>query len=301
MARRTATLLLFLIPLALMAQPSVAPPALGYFFDPDAGTIHPLTGVPGAGLLEGPLALGAFERAFISPNGRFAIVNAGDQAAALKWDGTATPIDTGAARVEFSPSGTAAVLASEGRLRVWTGLPDRAELAREIAVYGEIQALAVSDDGSTVAWAAEGGLMLSDSDGARMLAPGSEWTSIAFRRASSDLAAAGRSANQVILTRDGLAVPIAGPAQGIASPVGLAFTLDNRRLVAANAGSGTVTVLDPETGESSETPCACQPDGLYRLRGNAVFRLVNSRKTAMAVFDGDGATPRIVEIAGGEQ
>jgi YVTN family beta-propeller protein len=63
-------------------------------------------------------------------------------------------------------------------------------------------------------------------------------------------------------------VRLAGPEQGIASPV--AVSLAGNRAYVANAGSGTVAVIDVEATKSTTVACGCRPSTLAPLAGGAL-------------------------------
>ncbi len=109
-------------------------PVLGHLYDSQAGTIRPLAGVPGSGILEGRLNLGVdLGRVFLPPANGWALVQAkgSNSLMLVDWSG-ASPRTEGlngetAApdKIVFSPRGAAAALywAEGGRLQVWTGFP----------------------------------------------------------------------------------------------------------------------------------------------------------------------------------
>ncbi len=280
-------------------RPSLGPPDLGYFFDSSSGRIRLIAGVPGAALLDDALPPGAFDFAAVAPSGRFAIARSGADVLVVRWkpEVSATPLpDAAFSKVVFSPTGESAILTGDGRIEVWTGLPDTPALSRQIETEADI--LAVSDDGGAVVTASGDSLVIHEAGAEPRLAMSGSFSAAAFRRGSREFAAAGREPDAVFLFRGGQPEAV---WQQAAEPVALAFSLDNAWLAVANARTGSVTLLNPETGQASETACDCRPEGFFRLRGNAVFRLTDSRKSPVLLFDGDAAQPRVAAIAGGEQ
>ncbi len=280
-------------------QPSLGPPDLGYLFDSPSGRIRLISGVPGAALLDDAVPGDVFDFAAVAPSGRFAIARSGAGILLVRWKpevSGAPLLDAAFAKIVFSPTGDSAALAGDGHVQVWTGLPDAPALSREIETAAEI--LAVSDDGGTVVAAAEDSLVIHRAGVEPRVEMSGSFSAAAFRRGSREFAAAGRDLDAIFLFRDGRPEAV---WQQAAEPVALAFSLDNAWLAVANARTGSVTLLNPETGQSSETACDCRPEGLFRLRGNAVFRITDSRKSPLVLFDGDAAQPRVAAIPGGEQ
>ena len=58
-----------------------------------------------------------------------------------------------------------------------------------------------------------------------------------------------------------------GGREGIASPVGVSFSGDDRSALVANAGTDSLVVVDLESGQASRTPTRAKPTGLYALGG----------------------------------
>jgi hypothetical protein len=286
------------------------PPTLGYLFDSDTKSIRPLSGIPGAASVESGLAVGSkLERASISPNRKFALaeIKGSEHLRLVIWSGTvatAEPLDGAPATAEqiaFSASGsTAALWARESnRIQIWKGLPDSPSLYKEIEI-AELTALAVSDDGDAVAAATEAGLVLAGAG--RTLASGN-FSGLAFVPGTHDLAAAEQSLDQVLLIgkvdSDPDTTQLASSQDGVAQPVALAFSADARKLMVANLREKSVLSIDLESHAVLVTPCDCQADGLYRAQGNSVFRLTSGLQDLIALFDGDSAEPRVVNIPAG--
>jgi len=98
----------------------------------------------------------------------------------------------------------------------------------------------------------------------------------------------------------GVWAPLAGTADGIAGPVGLDVSLDGKSIVVANGRGRNIFVFDPGGPQRATYPCPCTPTGLGRLNGNSVF-VVNdvSDSSPLWIFDGDGATPRVLFVPAG--
>jgi DNA-binding beta-propeller fold protein YncE len=232
----------------------------------------------------------------------------------------------------LSAGGRAAVLyhRDRNRLQVITGLPSGPRVSSQLYLSaGEApSAFAVSDDGRVVLAGIGGSLKMITANGEVPVLPGiGKITAIAFGKRSvepvvdevrGDLhrASPGPAApaplGYVALAADALhdrlflvrnvtgdveAEVIGTSAEGIASPVALAVSRDNRRVFVANAKSGTVAIFDLLRGDRSHSliSCGCSPTGLDRLNGD-VFRLTAPSSRPLWVLEADGREPRVVFV-----
>jgi len=293
---------------------SVQTPVLGFLFDSLAHRIRPLQGVPGAALLSAPLDAGVeIAAAVLSPRQDYTLILSGDERAVelLRFrpngllrqaiDGVTAAPDG----MYLSPSGSAAGLyyQTSGTVQIITGLPDAPVLAREVGVAASglnVSAIALSDDGQVLIAAVDDNpaILVSGADGSlTSVALGNRVQALAFRPHTQDAAAA--AGNTLVLlpniTQSPQPVPVAGTQDGIAGPTAVAFSNDGQRLFAANAGNGTVTVSDLALGNTAAMDCGCHPTGLYRLTGEAVFRLTEM-PDPLLLFDGTTNPPRILFV-----
>jgi hypothetical protein len=163
MARTTILILaMLLVPVAgWCAGNELRTPLLGYLVQEDPLELRAISGIPGAAIRSEPLPLPeGLTRLRLAPGHGFALAERGDTdpGAVLMLDGRGplplAPISGALARadlVSFSPSGRSAALysASEQRLQVLIGLPDRARVSLNEAGL-EVVSLAVSDDGEVL-------------------------------------------------------------------------------------------------------------------------------------------------------
>jgi hypothetical protein len=190
-------------------------------------------------------------------------------------------------------------------VRVWSGLPGETRLTAEFPLES-VSAMAVPDDGQAVLAATtqdeRGALVWLAASERRMLAFGT-FSALAFRRGSRDAAAADSVSNEVILFRNvaGEASPslLAGASEGVAQPIGVAFSADGRKVLLAGREPESLLAIDIDTGFKQLTPLGCRPDGLFPLGGNAVFRLTASAKSPVCIYDGDAPEPVISQIPAG--
>ena len=286
------------------AAAHVDAPVLGYLFDPAAGAVRPLLGIPGASITASPLATGArADAAAIAQDRGYALLIAakthrvrlerfqGDQVTARSLPAIGT-----ARRAWISASGGTAALyrAADQTLSMLTGLPDAPASAGLIDIWdlGQPGALAVSDDGQYVAAAfssaAGPAAFVLGVDGTRVALPlTAPVTALAFRRSSTDLLAAD-AANQVWLFRDVVRHPtpalLGGPEAGINAPVAVAFSADGTLNLVANSGNGTIVAWDGQGGVNA-VACGCTPTALEPLNGASLFRITDLSDKPLLVFD----------------
>lgn len=308
-----------LVLLALAAAPGfaqdplpLAPPLLGYAYDPLYSRILRVSGVPGAALFDGAIAVEPRVAAvFVAPAGAHAIAAEPDQEPLLlRWpEGrlTMSPLPGGLAEpsVVYSASGSTAALHTgpAGLVQVWTGLPAAPRLAavRHMGFDGVLTAIAVSEQGDVAAGITIAGysmaLLLGEGSG-RVLASGGRFSALAFSPDSSELLAADAEQDQVwvLQTRSVNPSPksVASKPDGVDEPVAAAWSYDGSRKIIAER-DGKVLEIDG-AGVIRTADCECRIDGLHRLAGNSVFRLVDPPKGRTPVFDGDAEAPRIVYL-----
>ncbi len=311
MRRRTLLLLV------LAAGPGIAqvplplgPPLLGYAYDPAASRILRLSGVPGASQFGAAIPIEPrLAAVFVAGAGEHAIgLDAARQALLLGWgDGRLSVRELPHGAVEgnavFSTSGSTAVLytGADNPMQVWTGLPEEPRLAaiRPTGFDGSLTAVAVSEDGQVAIGLTIGGqssvLLLGEGSG-RVLATGGRFGALAFSPDGSSLLAADAAENQVwvLQTRSLRPNPrlLASGVDGVAEPVAVAWSREGTRRVVA--GRDGAVLLVENSGAIRAVNCECRIDGLHRLRGDAVFRLVDPPKGRTPVFDGDADEPRVV-------
>jgi len=154
---------------------SVGGPVLGFVLDRDLGALRLLRGIPGAATAGDPVQLDlTLAEAWMSPQQEYALAANSENGRVVLIDLSAEPLKAAAIEgafarphpVAISPGGGVAALADLDRRRVQIirGLP-RAYLAAgelEIApAVTEIEALAVSDDGSALLIATRGAVYVA--------------------------------------------------------------------------------------------------------------------------------------------
>jgi hypothetical protein len=289
-------------------------PHLGLMFDPNNKVLRPILGIPGAATLGRPLEVGVeFDKAAVSPLQDFVILTTGQprtvellRLSHLPLAPVAIPgVERAPDLITLSPGGGAAVLYHKyrGLIQVLTGLPASPRVSAELYLSGRTQpaALAVSEDGGAVLAGVGGSVYWVSASGEVPLLKGlSKITAIAFTAGHTALVADGAK-NQVyrVSAATGAAdiEVVAGPKEGVDSPIALALSRDNRHAFVANAKSGGIIKFDlTEKTAVEKISCRCAPAALDRLGADDVFRLTAASDRPMWVLDASGQKSRVVFV-----
>jgi hypothetical protein len=304
---------LFLLALAGFAQAqqgSVSGPVAGYVFDFGSLALRPIRGIAGASTMGDPIAAAyPLTAANVAPRQ--------DSALAIAPDGSTHyfTLNSGALnevaisgltaepeRVAFSPSGTAAVLYSNGRAQIVTGLPGAPSLAGSIQLGSGPRSphptsFAISDDGAYLLFAVGEAIQLaSQSGGVRGVMSAGAGASVAFAPGGHDAAVAARGTGAVLISD----VPGAAAQQTLAAGdqsfqivAGLSFSADGKRIFMASAAAQSVVTLDL-SGNRTDVACNCSPAELTPM-GN-LFRLNELGTGPLWLADAGSSGPRIVFV-----
>ena len=296
----------------IVAQ-SVAGPVLGYVLDRTAGALRPIRGIPGAATMGDPIELDAsLADVSISPEQDYALAadsNGGDLVLIDLTGGAVARRFAGAfvrpQRVAISPGGGTAALVDldERRVQILSGLPNAPSATRDLSLdpgLTDIEALAVSDDGTSLLVATRGAVYVAREQGFERLIEARVPRAISYFRNSHDALIADFEANHVVLVRDitGAAETstLASQRNGIVRPVAVQPSADGRRVFVANSRTARISVIDLETGDVTHLACSAVPAGLFPLRGGSVFRLNELAGTPLFVLDGGAERARIVFV-----
>ena len=282
-------------------------PILGYLWDSRLHQLRPLLGTAGASAIGSPIETPEpLAAAAIGKQQNLAVVLTGETRAAglLRFQSPATlqalrGVRPGAARIELSPEGSAAAFYfPDGRLvQVVSGLPDRPSDPVDISLIplrNPLASFTVSDDGAIILCAEAPGdvnsgvpaaVVLSAAGDLNRIVLGGAVTAAAFLEGTHDLLLA--SGRELVLVRDAIAgLRIALGNSGVA-PTFIAFAPGGGRAVLADGRTGLVAVLNLEA--ETETPvvmeCHCRPTGLFRLNGEATWRLNDYSRGALRLID----------------
>ena len=202
----------------------------------------------------------------------------------------------------MSPTGTSAVLRAGGQLQIVTGLPDapRAQSPVNVPALGLLKALAVSDDGSLVLVVAGAGAdtalySINLTGELRWLGALGQDARLSFANRSRSAAIAGVGTNELWILADAAGDfslrRLSGPEAGMSGPVGVAFSDDNQRVLAAH--SGGIIRVNLDDAAVTGVGCSCAPTMLARMRGNSTFRLTELSDQPMWIVDGRAAAPQV--------
>jgi len=299
---------------AIVAGATIQGPELGFVFDSTKGELRPILGIPGAAVLGQPLALGVeVQRVAISPLEDYVLAVGGEQNQAMVFamgHSPLTPVmvqgaDRGADHIVISAGGKAAALyyKAGNRIEVVTGLPAAPKVSSELYLSAgqTLTAIAIADDGHTVLAGAGDKVFQSAAGGEiPLLAELGHVAAITIPAAGTAFIA-DSGQNQIHRVRGiGAGIEadvIAGPKDGIATPVAVAVSHDGSRVYVANAKSGTISIIDLKAETATRSiACACTPSGLDRLAGNDTFRLTEMSSRPMWMLDAGGTEPRVLFV-----
>ena len=292
---------------AQSSSTTVTGPVLGLVFDAGAQTVHTLMGIPASSQLGGTLDGTPLSAVAIASGQAYALaLEDGTGAALLVSQSGRQPlagVRSGAQLAAVSERGTAAAVyfGDTGKASILTGLPDAPQILRDVTLDGAPSALAVSDDGANLAAvisvAANQTTVFSyAADGAgQALLSDPQFTSLEFVPGSTALLMTTQSAVYLYQSGQGLQL-LTDQRDGVTNVVGAAGSSDGTR-VFIGMQSGQVAVRDLAASTQTLLSCSCQPAGMWRLRGKAVFRLNELGAGPLWVVDGDAATPRILFVA----
>ena len=280
----------------------------GFVFDPTARGVRPLLGSPGAATMGEPLLAGVdLQQAAVSADGDYALAITSDGrglVAILQLSGKISVRPLGAETaagdtIELSPLGNYAVLYQRATqsLQVVKGLPGAPGLGQRLEVAhlgGPLSAFAIDDRGTVLAAAPSGDtsqIYVFEKDGdARLISTVHHAADLAFINGLDAVVADDRDHKVYLLrfvTGVTATLPLAGEAQGLASPRAVAVSRDQRRVYVANAGSAEIVAINLADGVTARYACPCAPSAVRRLNGTAVFRLTEPSDGPLWLFDGD--------------
>ena len=290
---------------------TVTGPMLGVVFDSASGRIRPLTGIPASAMLGEALVAGApLSLALPGAGQSFAIGMEADTGTSVLLSDAGRSelpgVRQGASKIAISPRGRAAAFyfADSASVLVVGGLPGSPSVVRQVFPGGPLAALAVSDDAQTLLMVVDqdiGQAVLYDQagQGSQMLQSASHVVALDFLPDSRNALFAESAANAVWLVQnsDGPQVTaLTDERDGIADVMGLASSNDGSTIFIAMR-SGQVAIRKAGS-DPVMIACACQPSGLARLRGSAVFRLNEMGGDGpLWILDASGDQPRILFVA----
>jgi hypothetical protein len=305
-----------LLPIALASlaaaqQGSINGPMAGFVFDGGSQALRPIRGIAGASTMGDPVAAAyPLTAASVAPRQDSVIGVAADGSthyftlnSATLTEATIPGLIAQPERIVFSPSGTAALLFSNGQAQMLAGLPGTPSLAGSVQLRQEGKPLhptsfAVSDDGTYVLFAVGGSIQLaSQSGGVRGVMSAGAGAAVAF--------APGAGYNAAVAARGTGAVLIQNVAGGSAQQTlaasdasfqaiaGLSFSADGTHLYMASAAAQSVVTLDL-SGNRTDLSCNCTPTQLAPM--GKLFSLTAFGAGPLWLADAGSTGPRVVFV-----
>jgi len=313
-------LLIALAGFAQAQQGSIAGPVAGFVFDSGAQALRPLRGIVGAATAGDPINSGyQLTAAYVAPrqDSVFGIAAAGSNNESNNVVSTHYfTLNSGALtevaitglmaqpeRIAYSPSGTAAVLFSNGQAQMVAGLPGSPSVVGSVQLRQGARtinptSLAVSDDGVYLLFAVGGSIQLaSQSGGVRAVMTSGVGASVAFAPgASYNAAVAARGTGAVLIqnvTGGAAQQTLAADDASFQVVAGLSFSADGKHLYMASAAAQSVVTLDL-SGNRTDIACSCTPTELVPM-GN-LFRLTEFGSGPLWLADAGSLGPRVVFV-----
>lgn len=286
-------------------------PQLGYLWSSSEQSLRPILGVPGASQLGSPVAEpGSYIAAAASARSGEAILEdkAGDLDLMSVPVGSPLPLSgvhvAGIAQFVFSPSGVNAVVFVPGQNTAFlvTGLSATASTqqpqVQALTSASAMTAAAVSDTGQVVSATGSNPttLTLLTGNNAPVASLGG-FGGIAFLPGGSDLLAVDSLHSVLTLIHGNGAAAQTFASSSFQSPFAVAASQDGNTAVVANGGDTSVVRVDlTNAANPMRIPCACQPDRLMPLAGNAVFAMTGPGNAPAWVVDASASMPRTLFI-----
>jgi hypothetical protein len=287
---------------------------LGFVFDPAIQGLRPIQGIPGAGILGGPLDLGGvpIASAVASASRNFVLALEADSRHPLLCLDLTAPVcgaapgdpPAGADRIVLSPDGRAAAIVYDGlsQVRILSGLPANpsAALVDISAAGGSATTLAINDDGGAALFsvAQDAGAVLylaRPGFSPQIIARGGTISAIAFLNSGTDAVFADAGSDRVFLLRDvlggGVPFPLAGDAGGIHQPSAVAANTDDSQVLVAGA-DGSLAAVALADNSVQPIPCDCKATQLGRLNDSGVFLLTEDVRQPIWLLQADASEKR---------
>jgi hypothetical protein len=124
-------------------------------------------------------------------------------------------------------------------------------------------------------------------------------SALRFAGGSSDALVSDGAANAAYIIQNASGatqITALGSAQdGLSRPIAIE-AMDTRRVLVANAGSNTLTILYRDGTPAATIQCGCSPVVLHQLSGSAVYRLTEPSQEPMWLLDAGSNELRIVAV-----
>lgn len=282
---------------------------LGLVWNSSDSTLRSLYGVPGSTQL-GPALFptGAYVSGSFSAQTQTALLV--DPKGNLEWMALpslnpqiiAQQIPTGVS-IAFSPRGAYAVVYAAGSASLLTlsGLPQQPTM-QTVSSSAALLGAAISDNGTLLLAASAGhgnaSITSTGSSGARTtLATLQGYGGMAFLPGSQDFVLSDSVANTLALMHNGSPTVLATHAAGLNQPFAVAVSQDDHWVIAADRADAKLLRIDL-TGATppAQSTCACSPNQLAALYGNAVFELAAPGAGPGWMIEADDPIARVLFI-----
>lgn len=295
-------------------------PVLGFVTKADTGELRPIIGAVGAAVLGDSLVVpDAVTRMAISPAGNFALAIRSDSqpisvfaidnagaGAMQSITGALTSWDA----IEFSASGSAAVLysASSQRIQTVTGLPDSPQLAQDLdasTLAAPVISLAIADDGATVLAGVSdgqsGAVYRITTDGAVNMLTTTAPSALRLIPQTDSALIADSQLNQVLLVSGLSGTPtvkqLAGADDGASGPSQIELLAGNRTAVVANSKANSLLFLDLQSSKIVSVPILGPAVSLRPVRSRTGLAAVTASPSAFWLVSGNLDAPLVSLIA----
>jgi len=282
---------------------------MGLIWNPADSTLRSLAGVPGSTQLgpalfpAGAYAAGAYSSGtqtalLIDPKGNLQALTQ-----PLTQPETVAQSVSPASLIVFAPRGAYAAVFSLGSTSVTVvgGLP-QAPVTNGITAVAALQGAAISDAGTLLlaTSASNGSVAVTaiNAAGTRTsLATLAGFGGMSFIAGSEDSLIADSAANTVARYHNGNAQTLATHANGLNQPFAVAASQDGHWAVAADKADASLLRIDLTlVTPPAQSTCACSPNQLSALNGNAVFELAAPAAAPGWMIEADSPTARVLFI-----
>jgi hypothetical protein len=207
-------------------------------------------------------------------------------------------------RIALSPSGSSAALLSESASKIYafSNLSQSPTLTGtfDTTALGQPTTFAINDDGNAVILGTSDGdvgalYLIKLGQPAALITWCHHPSAVMFLHKSGWAIVADDAENQIYLVNDSQIAGTFGTESGIAGPVAVASSNDNRKVFVGNAQTGSVVTIGYDGSVSEPLYCKCALTGLSPTNTDSVFRLTDfSNGAPVLLFDANASKPRIV-------
>jgi hypothetical protein len=320
-AMRSTRFLLTFITLLLCLSATIAAqipasfqiPILGYVFESDKHSLHPIVGIPGSSTIDSPIDLGfRIKQLEILAGHRHAIaaspdvphllvVNLQNRTIVMPIAGASSEI----ASIRASADGKSAALyyQSDRTLRLVGGLPENPVIQDTIDlsfIDSPLGKYSIADDGTFALLAfsnVQQDLLYrwEKGRGSQFLATSGKIADMTLM--DGDAVIADVSASQIIIFRkvreQSMATLVADWRNGLSQPIAISIS-KRQEILVADSGARSVFSFDANGQLLRSLACDCLPSGIWPL--GDTYRLTNRLDQPVILFDDSALSPRTLFV-----